>query len=218
MRHRSEQRMRDVIELERPFRYATPGDAAAMADLVNFASEGLALHLWTSIAPPGVDPWSIGRERAEREAGGFSYRNTVLAEADGGVAAALIGYALPDAPEPMPAHLPPIVVPLEELEQLAPGTWYVNVLAAYPEQRGNGWGTALLGLAEHFGRATGRRGMSIIVADSNTGARRLYERCGYREAARRPMIKNSWQHPGAAFVLLTKPLSAWSTRRGVASE
>jgi ribosomal protein S18 acetylase RimI-like enzyme len=199
--------MSNLIERASPFRSATPADAAAMADLVHFASEGLALYLWTKIAPPGVDPWSIGRERAAREAGGFSYRHTVVAEPDGRVAAALIGYPLSDTPEPIAADLPPIVVPLEELEQLAPGTWYVNVLATYPEQRGKGYGTALLGLAERLGRAAARRGMSIIVADSNTAARRLYERCGYREVARRPMVKDGWQHPGTAFVLLTKPLA-----------
>jgi hypothetical protein len=48
--------------------------------------------------------------------------------------------------------------------------------------------------------------MSIIVADTNTGARRLYERCGYREVARRRMVKDGWQHPGSDFVLLTKRL------------
>src|SRR5262245_56382080 len=206
MRYGSEQRMCDVIELVRPFRLATAADAAALADLVHFASEGLALYLWSSVAPPGVDPWRIGRERAEREADGFSRRNTVVVEVDGRVVAALIGYPLPDAREPMPAKLPPIVVPLEELESLVPGTWYVNVLAAYPEHRGKGWGTALLELAECFGCATAKRGMSIIVADSNTGARRLYERCAYREVARRAMVKNGWQHPGTAFVLLSKPL------------
>jgi ribosomal protein S18 acetylase RimI-like enzyme len=197
-----------VIDLASPFRYATRADAQAMADLVHFASEGLALYLWTTVAPRGVDPWAIGRERAQREAGGFSYRNAVLAEADGRVAAALIGYALPDVSEPMPADLPPIVVPLQELEDLVPGTWYVNVLAAYPEHRSKGYGTALLGVAERLARASLRRGMSIIVADTNTGARRLYERCGYREVASRRMVKNGWQHPGTSFVLLTKRLAA----------
>ena len=42
-------------------------------------------------------------------------------------------------------------VPLQELENLAPGTWYVNVLAAYPEHRGQGYGTALLAVAETTG-------------------------------------------------------------------
>ena len=102
------------------------------------------------------------------------------------MAAGLIGYPLPDTPEPPPDNPPAMFVPLNELEDLVPGTWYVNVLAAYPEHRGKGHGTALLGLAEQLARETHRRGMSIIVADTNTGARRLYERCGYREVAQAP--------------------------------
>jgi RimJ/RimL family protein N-acetyltransferase len=50
--------------------------------------------------------------------------------------------------------------------------------------------------------------MSIIVADNNTGARRLYERCGYREVAHRRMVKEGWQHAGSDFVLLTKRVAA----------
>jgi ribosomal protein S18 acetylase RimI-like enzyme len=197
-----------VVDLVTPFRKATPGDASAMADLVHFASEGLALYLWTRIAPPGVDPWAIGRERAQREAGSFSYRNSIVVEGQGRVAAGLIGYPIADVPEPMPANLPPIVVPLQELEDLVPGTWYVNVLAAYPQHRGKGYGAALLGIAEQLARQTRRRGMSIVVADTNTGARRLYERCGYREVGRRRMVKEGWEHPGSEFVLLTKRLAA----------
>jgi ribosomal protein S18 acetylase RimI-like enzyme len=196
-----------VVDLASPFRKATSADVTAMADLVHFASQGLAYYLWTKIAPPGGDPWAIGRERAGRQAGSFSYRNTIVAESEGRVAAGLIGYPIADTPEPMPADLPPIVVPLQELEDMVPGTWYVNVLAAYPEHRGKGYGTALLGLAERLARQTRRRGMSIIVADTNTGARRLYERCGYREVSRRRMVKEGWQHPGTDFVLLTKRLA-----------
>jgi GNAT superfamily N-acetyltransferase len=196
-----------VVELASPFRQAAAADAKAMADLVHFASEGLALYLWTRIAPPGVDPWAIGRERAGRETGGFSYRNTIVVESEGRVAAGLIGYPIADSVEQPPANLPPIVVPLQELEDLVPGTWYVNVLAAYPEHRGKGYGAALLRLAERLARETRRRGMSIVVADTNTGARRLYERCGYREVARRRMVKDGWQHPGTDFVLLTKRLA-----------
>jgi GNAT superfamily N-acetyltransferase len=190
------------------FRDATPADAAALADLVHFASEGLAFYLWSRIAPAGVDPWVVGRQRAEREAGGSSYRTTILAEASGRVVAGLIGYPLADTPAPVPDDLPPIVAPLQELESLAAGTWTINVLAAYPEQRGKGYGTALLGVAERLARTTGRHGVSLVVADTNTGARRLYERCGYQEVARRPMVKDGWQHPGTDLVLLTKGLAS----------
>src|SRR5262244_1027965 len=133
-----------MVALAPPFRQATPDDAAALADLVEFASEGLALQVWSKIAGPGGDAWAIGRERARRETGSFSYRNAVVAEAGGGIAAGLIGYPQPDQPEAIAPDMPLMFVPLQELENLAAGSWYVNVLAAYPERRGHGLGTALL--------------------------------------------------------------------------
>ena len=193
-----------MIELQSPFRRATPDDAQVMADFVHFASEGLALYLWTKMAGPGGDPWAFGRERASRETGAFSYRNTILAEHEGRPVASLIGYALPDQPEAITDSMPAMFVPLQELENLAPATWYVNVLAAYPEHRARGYGGALLAVADRIAAAGGNSGLSIIVADTNTGARKLYERSGYREAGQRKMVKEDWQHPGTNWVLLTK--------------
>src|SRR3546814_17249918 len=94
--------------------------------------------------------------------------------------------------------------PLQELENLAPGTWYVNVLALLPAFRSLGLGTKLLQRAEETARAGGKRGLSILVSDANHGARRLYERIGYRETARRPMVKEAWVHAGRDGVLLHK--------------
>ena len=193
-----------MIALVPPFRQATAQDAGALADLVEFASEGLALQVWSKIAGPGGDAWAIGRERARRETGSFSYRNAVLAEAGGGVAAGLIGYPLPEQPVAIAPEMPLMFVPLQELENLGAGSWYVNVLAAYPEQRGRGLGTALLTLAERIAAAQGKSRLSIIVSDANTGARRLYERCGYRQAGQRAMRKEGWINPGTNWLLLLK--------------
>lgn len=197
--------MDDMIELEPPFRRATPADTQAMADFVHFASEGLALYLWTRMAGPDSDPWAIGRERAGRDAGAFSYRNAIVAEQNGRTVAGLIGYALPDRPEPIAESMPAMFVPLQELENMVSGTWYVNVLAAYPEVRGRGYGGALLAVADRLAAGNGNRGLSIIVADTNTGARKLYERYGYREIGKRRMVKEDWEHPGTDWVLLAKP-------------
>jgi ribosomal protein S18 acetylase RimI-like enzyme len=193
-----------MVQLTPPFRPATPDDAQALAELVDFASEGLAPYLWAKVAGPGGDLWAVGRERACREKGAFSYRNAVVLEREGRVAAALIGYPLPDAPELIPDTMPAMFVPLQELENLAPATWYVNVLAAYPGERGRGHGTALLALAERIAAEAGIPALSIIVSDSNTGASRLYERTGYREVARRRKVKEDWQNPGTEWVLLVK--------------
>jgi ribosomal protein S18 acetylase RimI-like enzyme len=99
-------------------------------------------------------------------------------------------------------HQPTLAV----LENFAPGTWYVNVLAVHPEHRGRGYGGQLLAMAERIAIDAGCSGMSITVSDANSGARRLYERAGYTQMAERPMVKDGWGNPGQNWVLLVKGL------------
>ena len=180
-------------------------DVTAMAELANMAGEGLPLCLWTGMAADNQTGWDVGRERARREAGEFSYRNAVMLD-DGTYtrAACLVGYMLADKPEPIPDDMPAIVRPLQELENLAPGTWYVNILAVYPAFRGRGFGSRLLEHADQIARLERVPGMSIIVADANDGARRLYERHGFRATDSRPMVKGEWQGAGNEWLLMTK--------------
>jgi GNAT superfamily N-acetyltransferase len=195
------------MELKPPFRAATPSDATALTAFVNMAGEGLPLYLWSKMAKPGEDPWQVGESRARRAEGSFSYRNAILADVDGAAVSCLIGYPLPEKPEPIDyAAMPPMFVPLQEMENLAPATWYVNVLATLPEHRGKGHGAALLVLADRIAADCGCRGLSIIVSGANTGARRLYERAGYRQVAERTMVKEDWENSGTTWVLLTKRL------------
>lgn len=184
-----------------------------MAELVNIAGEGLPLYLWGKMAGPGQSPWDIGRQRAIRDTGSFSYRNTVVREEDGRVMAALMGYPLPDAPDPgVYDNLSPMFVPMQELEDLAAGTWYVNVVATFPGFRGKGYGSELLRIAERLARDAQRSGLSLVVADANHGARRLYERQGYQERARRKIVKDSWNSPAQEWVLLVKSFQATVTK------
>jgi ribosomal protein S18 acetylase RimI-like enzyme len=192
-----------MLTLAQPLRRATADDAPALADLVNFAGEGLPLYLWGKMANANEDPWQIGRRRqAQKAAEGKIF---VIDEGDG-VMAALTGYAIPPVPEPIPDDLPALFRPLQELENLAPGSWYVNVLAAYPQCRNRGLGTRLLGVAEDITHEAGLAALSIIVAGSNTGARRLYERTGFAEVARRAIVKEGWASASTEWVLLIKHL------------
>jgi ribosomal protein S18 acetylase RimI-like enzyme len=195
-----------MMTLDPLLRPARIEDAPALAELVNHAGDGLPLYLWSKMAAPGESAWDVGRRRAARPEGGFSYRNATVIDQHGECAGCLIGYPLPDRPEPIGDDMPAMFVPLQELENLAPGTWYVNVLAVHPQLRGGGLGTRLLAHADETGRALGKRGMSVIVSDANPGARRLYERRGYREAAMRAMVKEDWRNDGRNWVLLTKAL------------
>lgn len=186
------------------FRRATPDDAVDMAELVNIAGHGLPLYLWGKTARPGQSAWDVGRERARNGTGGFAYRNTVVREVGGRVAACLIGYALAATPEPIDDDVPPILVPLLELENEVPGTWYINVLAAYPEHRGAGFGSALLGVAEMLAKEAQCSGLSLITSDSNPGARRLYKRQGFADCSSRPIVKEEWEHSGNNWMLMLR--------------
>lgn len=190
--------------LSAPYRRAITADANDMAELVNIAGHGLPLYLWGKVAQPGQSAWDVGRERAQHGTGGFAYRNTVVREVDGKVAACLIGYPLASSPAPIDEDVPPMLVPLLELEHEVPGTWYINVLAAYPEYRGAGLGTDLLGIAGRLATDTDCSGMSLITSDANAGARRLYERHGFSAYATRPIVKEQWEHAGDHWVLMLK--------------
>ena len=195
-----------MITLKPPFRRAVIEDAAVLAELVNYAGEGMPLYLWELTAAHGQSGWDVGIARASREEGSFSYRNAIIVEHGRRPVGCLVGYEIPDVVEPVPLDIPAMFRPLQELENLAPGTWYVNVLAVLPERRSQGLGTALLGLADELGRTSGKRGMSLVVADANIGARRLYESCGYRHRAQRPMEKNGWSNESENWILMTKEL------------
>lgn len=186
------------------FRGATQQDAAVLAELANYAGYGMQLYLWEKLAEPGQSAWDVGRMRVAREHGSFSYRNATVIELDGRIAGCLIGYEIPDEPKPVDPNLPPMFRPMQELENLAPGTWHVNILAVLPAFRNRSLGTEMLRFADEIGKKLAKRGMSVIVSDANNGGRRLYERCGYREAATRSMIKEDWTNDGRNWVLLTK--------------
>jgi ribosomal protein S18 acetylase RimI-like enzyme len=191
------------------FRPAVKADASALAVLVDIAGEGLPAHLWNTLRAPGQSILEVGRERAAREAGGFSYRNAVVAEVDGEIAACLVGYRLDD-----PYDLgdleqaPPVVRPLVLLEAKARGSWYVNVLATFPEFRRCGIGIELLGIAEGKAREEGAHALSVIVAAENERAARLYAAAGYEALAAEPIFAFPGCPHGGDWLLMVKPLPA----------
>jgi ribosomal protein S18 acetylase RimI-like enzyme len=191
------------------FRPATRADAAALAVLVDIAGEGMPAYMWSTLAAPGQSVLELGRERAGRDSGGgFSWKNAVVAEVDGEVAAGLVGYRLDD-PYDLEglAEIPAVVHPLVKLEARAAGSWYVNVLATFPEFRGLGIATTLLEIAESNASDAGADTLSVIVASWNEAAERLYRRAGYEAVATEPAIP----FPGCPYtgdwVLMVKSLA-----------
>lgn len=186
-------------------RPARPDDAPALVEIVEMASEGMVTHVWQGMADPGESPREVGLRRAVRGEGAFSHVNATLAGLDGTVQGGLIGYPL-GAARPIGEDMPAMFVPLQELENLAAGSWYVNVLAVMPDWRSQGIGTRLLFEAERQARDYGCTRMSIIVSSANSGARRMYERFGFQLQVDRPMGQSDWENPGTHWQLLIKSL------------
>jgi ribosomal protein S18 acetylase RimI-like enzyme len=191
------------------FRAATKADASALAVLVDIAGEGMPAYMWSTLAARGQSVLELGRKRAQREAGGFSYRNAVVAEIDGEVAAGLVGYRLDD-PYDLDGSLaetPDIVRPLVRLEAKAPGSWYVNVLATFPEFRRRGIGAQLLAIAEKKADEEGAPALSVIVGSWNDDAARLYGGAGYETVAKeKAILFPGCPHQGD-WVLMVRPLA-----------
>ncbi|MEZ5754490.1 MAG: GNAT family N-acetyltransferase [Paracoccaceae bacterium] len=207
-------------------RPATKDDAATIVALMDMASHGMARALWASLTPPGEDPETFALNRAQRDTGGFSYRNTRILMAEGCPAGMIMCWTLP--PEPLPIHdLPATARPLVELENLAPRrALYINALAVFPAFRRRG--LARLMLAE-----AGQGPQALIAAaprnpvpgpprdlpacleeapDQVRGgvtppevALALYHAAGFTETARRPAQGDAhWQPDFPDWLLLTR--------------
>ena len=175
------------------FRAAQAADARAIAELVDMSSEGVARIEWTAEAEQTgrVDPLDIGARNYAREEGNYSYRNCVIVEVADAVAGMLLTFAMPPADPLRRASAPPfdgsdVFATYKFLE--APETWYICGVALYPEYRGKGIGGKLLEIARRQGREHGYARISLVAFEQNRGAVRLYQRLGYREIARAPIV------------------------------
>ncbi len=192
-------------------RPARKADAAALAVLIDMAGEGMASWVWSDMASGHETAFEVGRRRAGREEGAFSYRNAcVLVAQHNGmeeIAGMVLGYRLGD-PYVMPdlADMPAPFRPLVELEAAASGAWYLNAIAVFSDFRGRRFGARLMEKAEGIAGDSGAREIALIWAEQNDLAAGLYRRLGYTERARRPIVPFPGIRLAGDWVLLAKPL------------
>lgn len=191
-------KLNDKFAAPRP---AIREDAGALAELINIAGEGLPLLVWEPLREPGETWLDVGRQRAARDIGGFSWRKADVVRQGDRVAAAIVSYRLEEPASPADiADAPAPFRPLLELENKVIGSWYVNALATFAEARGQGAATSLLDVAKSKALAADCAAMSLITGDVNP-ARRLYERFGFQAVARAAIVKDGWDGPGAEWIL-----------------
>ena len=189
-----------MIDLPAPFRLAVPEDARVVASFFNMANDGLGEVLWRLMCPPGDTPEKVGiRAMVGRIADG----DVVVSDDPGGPLAGMISQAQWGA-APLSEDLPAPLRVINGLRNKAPRTWYITTVAVHPTARGRGLGKTLLGLAEDMARDVGLFETSLLVLEHNTGARRLYDKLGYFEAARDRIEQDGWSASPQDVILLRK--------------
>jgi len=167
------------------FRPAKREDCRVIAELFSISSDGVADYIWTRLAAPGEDILEVGRRRYEREDTSLSYRNCTLACRGEEILGMLVAFPMHVDPAAEP-ETDPVLAPYSSLE--VDDSYYVCGVALFPQYRGRGIGTQLMKLAESQATARGYRRLSLIVFERNQGAKRLYDRLGYREVARTAIV------------------------------
>jgi ribosomal protein S18 acetylase RimI-like enzyme len=172
-------------------RPAKKSDAAEIALLVNIAVHGGMARGWahSEAAKDTYDPLEVGRLDFLDDTAEFGWTNATMAEVDGEIAGMLLGYRKPDEFTPVPPEVTGFMRPILELEEAANGRWFISMLGVHVTWRSKGIGSALLEVASVKRAETAAHGLALIVEDSNAGARKLYERCGYAVRDQRAMVR-----------------------------
>ena len=182
------------MQAETRFRPARKEDCRTIAELYRISSDGVADYIWRKLAEPGEEPIEVGERRYAREDTVFSYRNCTVAERNGEVIGMLVAFSVEPDPDVSDSNeeVDPVLKPYGELER--PGSFYICGMALFPEYRGEGLGTGMLELARQQAYQRGLEELSLIVFEQNAGAKRLYERHGFREVDRRPVVPHELIH------------------------
>ena len=181
-------------------RPATVADCTDIARFYQMSSDGVADYIWSKMAEPEETPLQVGAKRYQRVGTNFSYQNCTLAEYRGKVVGML--FAFPMHCDPSYLEEDPVLLPYSQLEQ--DNSYYISGIAVDQSCRGLGIGLQMMELAEQQCTQLGLENLSLIVFEENQGAKRLYERIGYREIDRRQIAPHSLIRFTADAILMSK--------------
>ncbi len=185
------------------FRPALRSESRIIAQLYSTASDGVADYIWTQLTEPGEDILDVGARRYARDDSQFSYKNCTMAELNGEVAGMMVAYPMEDTPQPAP-DMDPVLRPYAILEQ--PGSYYICGVAILPQCRNHGVGSQFIDIAQRDALTRNLMQLSLIVFEHNADAKRLYDRNGFYEIARQPVVPHPLIHHTGDALLMVKEL------------
>ncbi len=192
--------------LDRPIklRPARRRDAFDIARLYRISSDGVADYIWSRLATAGEDVLDVGVRRYARSGTAFSYENCTIAESRGRTVGMMVAFPT-RVDRTSKGGCDPVLAPYAKLEE--DHSYYICGVALFPNFRNRGIGGRFLTQAEGEARALGLPKASLIVFEENQAALRLYDRLGYREAAREPVVPHPLINYGGDALLMVKELN-----------
>ena len=189
-------------------RPCTKADCYQVAELALMAGEGIPAFFWEQSRKDNEDIFEVGARKLQSDNDNFSYRNVSVAIVDNKIAGMLLAYRLPSPhhEEPLDDY-PEFIRPLIELEQCVPDTFYINMLASFPEYRGQGVGSKLMGYATDLARQSDCNTLSLEVFEDNENAVRLYRLLGYSVLDQRDVVPHPCHTHHGKILLFTKVIS-----------
>jgi ribosomal protein S18 acetylase RimI-like enzyme len=185
------------------FRAAEKSDCRTIAALYSISSDGVADYIWTKLMQPGEELLDVGQRRYEREDSVFSYKNCTVATLDETILGMLVAFPM-IVDETAKPEEDPVLAPYSKLEEH--NSYYICGVALLPNYRNQGIGTQLMALAETHAITKGVVKLSLIVFEQNQGAKRLYERLGYREIRREAIVSHPLIHYSGDALLMVKEM------------
>ncbi len=170
-------------------RRATPAQGEHIARLALLAGDGIPAYFWNQIKQENETVIDTGARKVMAGDNNFSYKNAHVAFYGENVAGLMLGYPLHNIPTNEEINqAPEFIRPLLMMDRKVPGTFYINMLATYPEYRSRGIGRALMEHAEEVAKSMDIDELSLQVFNENARALEFYYRLDYRKIAELPVV------------------------------
>lgn len=153
---------------------------------------------------PDEDVFDVGQRRYEQEDSVFSYKSCTVVTLNDAIMGMLVAFPIVE-PSTDTSDVDPVLVPYRKLEEA--NSYYICDMSLFPEFRGQGIGSQLLALAEKQALEKGFNKLSLLVFEQNVGAKKLYDRAGFKEVAREPVIPNRLLQYTGDVILMVKGIT-----------
>ena len=195
-------------------RAAIAADAATLAEIVMMAGHGIMTMLYEGLVPGRTVAQTIVDRRLLNPRSFCALHLWYVAE---GEHRTILG-AINCLPQRVlvTAESDPLlteervaaVAELSELEEFAVDTYYINMIAVFPEHRRSGVGRALMAEAERLARQAGIMRLSLCTYDADAGLMAFYGSLGLVPLERRLIKPNPFFDSSGNWVLLARDLAS----------